>query len=192
MGTALDSIETSGQADMGTGVEREEMFQRVLDELGPSLVRLTLGYEFDPEQRRDLLQEIHLAVWRSLDVFDGRCSLRTWVYRVAHNTAATHVLKAKRRSLVDLQSLDQFDEPQDPRSLEPEIQRALALQQLSMLILRLKPLDRQVILLYLEDLSADDIAETTGLAHGTVRVRIHRIKQLLQKMFNSGDRHDQR
>jgi RNA polymerase sigma-70 factor (ECF subfamily) len=43
----------------------------------------------NPEDRRDLLQEIHLALWRSFATFDDRCSLRTWVYRVAHNVATS-------------------------------------------------------------------------------------------------------
>jgi D-alanyl-D-alanine-carboxypeptidase/D-alanyl-D-alanine-endopeptidase len=50
---------------------------------GPALERLARAYEPNPELRRDLLQEIHIALWRSLASFDGRCSLRTWIYRVA-------------------------------------------------------------------------------------------------------------
>jgi RNA polymerase sigma-70 factor (ECF subfamily) len=45
-------------------------------------------YKAQAEARRDLVQDIHVALWRNLAVFDGRCSLRTRVYRVAHNTAA--------------------------------------------------------------------------------------------------------
>jgi DNA-directed RNA polymerase specialized sigma24 family protein len=47
---------------------------------------LVRGYEADPGRRQDLLQDIHIALWRSFAVFDERCSLRTWVYRVAHIT----------------------------------------------------------------------------------------------------------
>ncbi len=47
------------------------------------------------DKRRDLLQEIHVALWRSLARFDGRCSMRTWVYRVAHNIATSHVIRPK-------------------------------------------------------------------------------------------------
>lgn len=125
MGT-VDSIEMPREYGMVTGVERERVFQRVLDELGPSLFRLTLGYEFDPEQRRDLLQDIHLAVWRSLDVFDGRCWLRTWVYRVAHNTAATHVLRRSvgRFSTCKPRSDRRAARSSPPRARNPEGTRA--------------------------------------------------------------------
>src|SRR5688572_32831220 len=72
---------------------------------GPALERLARAYERDPDKRRDLLQEIHVALWRSLSRFDGRCSLRTWVYRVAHNTATSKVLRPQTNapSLVSLE-----------------------------------------------------------------------------------------
>ena len=65
---------------------------------GSALERLARGYEGDPDRRRDLLQEIHIVLWRSFDRFDGRCSLRTWVYRVAHNAATSLVLRRRVRS----------------------------------------------------------------------------------------------
>src|SRR5262245_7608505 len=65
---------------------------------GAALERLARAYESDPDRRRDLLQDIHLALWRSLAGFDGRCSLRTWVYRVAHNTATSQVIRRRRRA----------------------------------------------------------------------------------------------
>ena len=55
-------------------------------EFGSSLARLAAAYELDRAQQQDLLQEIHLAWWRSFATFRNRCSLRTWVHRVAHNT----------------------------------------------------------------------------------------------------------
>src|SRR5581483_1978112 len=58
--------------------------------------RLARAYEAEPGRRDDLVQEIHLALWRSFRGFDGRCSLRTWIYRVAHNTATSYVIRQKR------------------------------------------------------------------------------------------------
>jgi RNA polymerase sigma-70 factor, ECF subfamily len=164
----------------------DRQFQHVLTEFGPSLTRLSLGYELDAEARRDLLQDIYMAVWQSLAIFDSRCSLRTWVYRVAHNTAVKHVMRAKRRAFVHLKSLDEIDEPEDPQDAVDDLHRELALQQLSLLLRQLKPLDRQVILLYIEDIDLEEIAEITGLSRGNVGVRVHRIKRLLTKMFGTG------
>jgi hypothetical protein len=69
----------------------EESYRQSVAEYGAALDRLAYAYEVDPELRRDLLQEVHLALWRSFANFDEKCSLRTWTYRVAHNVAASHV-----------------------------------------------------------------------------------------------------
>src|ERR1019366_7519571 len=75
----------------------------------PALGRLARSYEMDPDKERDLLQEIHLALWRSLGTFQGTCSLRTWVYRVAHNVAASHIIRQSRlfsRRLISLEDAE--------------------------------------------------------------------------------------
>ena len=182
----LESVDTPRTTCASSVVVNDEQFQRVLEEFGPALARMTLGYERDAERRRDLLQETHLAVWRSLEVFDSRCSLRTWVYRVAHNTAVKHVLREKRRRFASFKSLEDVDEPSHPLNLEHEVQRANAVERLAALVSRLEPLDRQVILLFLEDLDAVQIAEITGLSRNAVGVRVHRIKQVLRKIFDEG------
>jgi RNA polymerase sigma-70 factor (ECF subfamily) len=64
---------------------QDDLYEQVTTQFGAALDRLARSYEADPDKRRDLLQEIHFAVWRSLATFGGQCSLRTWVYRVAHN-----------------------------------------------------------------------------------------------------------
>ena len=71
--------------------EQNELYTRAVAECGRMLDRLAAGYEADPDKRRDLRQEIHLQLWRSFEAFDGRCSLKTWTLRVAHNTAASYV-----------------------------------------------------------------------------------------------------
>jgi len=67
---------------------QDDLYERAAAEYGAALGRLARGHEAEPEKRRELLQEIHIALWRSFEAFEARCSLRTWVYRVAHNTGA--------------------------------------------------------------------------------------------------------
>lgn len=161
-------------------------YAEAVSQFGAAIERLVRGYEADAEKRRDLSQEIHLQLWRSLQRFDGRCSLRTWVYRVAHNVAASHVVR-ERRSFAKLVDLDELGA--EMRSLsEPGatevLDRARNLERLTLLIRRLKPLDRQVILAYLEEMDAVSIAEITGLSPAYVAVRVHRIQSLLARQFN--------
>ena len=75
---------------------QDELYQDAAKTYGAALERLARAYEADPEIRRDLLQDIHVALWRSFEGFDGRCSVRTWIYRVAHNVGASHVMRQRR------------------------------------------------------------------------------------------------
>jgi RNA polymerase sigma-70 factor (ECF subfamily) len=154
------------------------LYEEAIRACGAALRRLARGYEADPDHRRDLLQEMHIELWRSLRLFDRRCSLQTWVYRVAHNVGASHLLRRRRVAarLVDLDTLEA-----EPASVGGEVQanRQYALSRLLERIYRLKPLDRQVILLYLEGEPAASIAEITALTPGNVATKIHRIKRLL-------------
>jgi RNA polymerase sigma-70 factor, ECF subfamily len=164
---------------------QDELYRQSAAEFGPALLRLARGYENDAEKRRDLVQDIHLALWRSFAVYDARCSLRTWTYRVAHASAASYVLRQKRARLNMLIALEDVELPPVP----PDADHRLALARLTELIQRLKPLDREVILLYLEGLDASEIGELTGLSARNVATKVHRIKSLLARGFSEGERH---
>jgi len=158
---------------------QDDLYQQAAAEYGTALARLARGYEADPDKRRDLLQEIHIALWRSFEGFDGLCSLRTWVYRVAHNSATSYVIRQRRARPQMLVSLDEVD----AFPIEPETDRKVALNQLTALIQRLKPLDRQVILAWLDGMDAAEIGELTGLSSGNVATKVHRIKSILARDF---------
>lgn len=168
------------------------MYEQAAATYATALDRLARAYEPDPERRRDLLQDIHFAVWRSFGGFDGRCSLRTWIYRVAHNTATSQVLrrKANAPTLVSLDDLDTDDAlpgeatggpPPDPHAI---VDGHLAMARLLRLIHRLQPIDRQIILLYLEGMDAASIGEITGVSAGNVATKVHRIKSILTRRFH--------
>lgn len=170
------------------GSQQDELYRAAAAEHRGVLERWARAYEADPDQRRDLLQDIHLALWRSLASFDGRCALRTWVYRVAHNVATSHVLKRMRLRLNRLTTLDAIAEAADPAdSPEAAVSERQAMARLMALIHALKPADRQVMLLYLEDLTAAEISEITGVSPGAVAVKIHRLKTILARRIQGGD-----
>jgi RNA polymerase sigma-70 factor (ECF subfamily) len=165
----------------------DALFDGVAQEFAAPLARLARAHEADPALQQDLLQEIYIALWRSLPAFQNRCSLRTWVYRVAHNVAATHVLRARRRRTSQLVNLDDVEIADESTDFGATIDESRALARISGLIQRLKPIDRQVIILHLEGLSRDDIAEIAGLSFSNVAIKIHRIKLLLTRAF-AGER----
>ena len=164
---------------------QDELYQQAADAYGPALERLARSYEADPEIRRDLLQEIHIGLWRSIEAFDGRCSLRTWVYRVAHNIASSHVMRQRRHNSRILVALEELENMPD-QPVAPDADRREAMERLAALIRQLNPLDRQVILSYLEGMDAASIGEITGLSPGNVATKIHRIKAILARRFQEG------
>ena len=176
-------------ADVGRTAGREQRYAEAAAEFGPALERLARAYERDPDTRRDLLQEIHVALWRSLARFDGRCSLRTWVYRVAHNTATSKVLRPRTNAPTIVALEDSLESLATAASADADLDRQRALERVHDLISRLRPLDRQVMLLYLEQLDASAIAEITGLSAANVATKVHRIKQLLVQRFHEGKGH---
>jgi RNA polymerase sigma-70 factor (ECF subfamily) len=168
----------------------ERLYADVAAQYAGALERLARAYERDADKRRDLLQEIHVALWRSLARFDGRCSLRTWVYRVAHNVATSHVIRPKAHlpTFVAEESLESMADATDGERL---IDRRRTLDRLYELIQQLRPIDRQVMLLYLEEMEAAAISEITGLSPANVATRVHRIKQVLARRFHRrGADHD--
>lgn len=180
-----------GPEPISTGTANQDsLYEQAADSFGPSLDRLARAYELDPELRRDLLQEIHLQLWRSLTQFDRRCSLRTWVYRVAHNVATGYVTRRRRISdrLVSIETIEAM--PGSDRG-ELAVSEGEALDRLSLLIQRLKPLDRQIIVSYLEGMDAASIGEFTGLSPANIAMKVHRIKNILRRWFVEGELHAQ-
>jgi RNA polymerase sigma-70 factor (ECF subfamily) len=169
-------------------LSQDDLYQEAADTYGSALDRLARAYEADPETRRDLLQDIHLQLWRSFERFDGRCSLRTWVYRVAHNIATGHVVRQSRirKTLVSIEEIEAM--PSNDQS-EHAAGQNQALERLSMLIQQLKPLDRQIIISYLEGMDASSSAEITGLSASNVAMKVHRIKNILRRWFHEGGFH---
>jgi RNA polymerase sigma-70 factor, ECF subfamily len=174
----------------GTDKEVADRYAESATTYGAALTRLARAYEPDPDRRRDLLQEIHIALWRSLVGFDGRCSLRTWVYRVAHNTATSQVIR-RRAHTPTLVSLDEVASLPGEGLDEIETDRQRTMERILRLIHTLEPLDRQVILLYLEDMDAAAIGDITGLSSSNVATKVHRIKKILSRRFHEGGRHGQ-
>jgi RNA polymerase sigma-70 factor (ECF subfamily) len=165
--------------------KEDQRYEEAVSLFGPALERLARGYEADPDKRRDLLQEIHVALWRSFRTFDNRCSLRTWVYRVAHNRAASYV-RGTRKWIAENVSLDDLTPSPKVVDREGDIDRSRARERLFHIIHRLPPLERQVILLYLEGMDGASIGEISGLSVSNVGTKVQRLKEILLRGVRTG------
>ena len=165
-----------------TTSRQRTLFGEIIAQHGDALARLCGGYERGAAQREELLQEIFLALWRSLTSYRGDASLRTWMYRVAHNVATTHIHRAKRRP-----KTTQDDETTPKAAGPPDaiVEQAQQLARLHEAIRALRPLDRQIILLTLEELPQAEIAAITGLSESNVSTRVGRIKAELTRTMRS-------
>src|SRR3954470_13409968 len=142
MGITETEVDFSAPSDDSSDGDRDALFERIAAEYAAPIARLAGAHEADPSLRQDLLQEIHLALWRSLPAFAGRCSLRTWVYRVAHNVAASHVLRRRRRFDKHLVDLDEIEIRAESPELGTSVDEARMLERINELVQRLKPTDR--------------------------------------------------
>ena len=167
---------------------QDQLYQEAATTFSAALERVARAYEADPHRRQDLLQDIHLALWRSFEYFAERCSLRTWVYRVAHNVATSHVIR-QQRTYVGLVSLEEVDSVAIRQEDEIGWDRRMASERLLLLIQRLKPIDRQVILSYLEGMDAASIGEITGMSPANVAMKVHRVKSILTRRLRKGGQH---
>ena len=170
-------------------ISQDAQYDIAAAEFSDAIGRLAYAYERDTEKRKDLVQDIHFELWRSFKIFDGRSSVRTWVYRIAHNTGASHILKNKRISQNSYLNIDDIGEIADETDYIDAFERIDQLDQLMALIQRLGPVDRQVITLYLEDLDAAAIGEIAGISPGAAATKIHRIKYKLAELFQKGETH---
>lgn len=165
---------------------QDALYASAVAGFGDAILRLANFYEWRTDLREELVQDIHVALWRSFAGFAGGCSLRTWVYRVAHNTAASHVkrwLRSPSATGVAIEDLDGLAVADD---VERIVDERMVLQRLMMLVNRMRVPDRQIVLLYLESMDAATIGEIVGMSAGAVATKLHRLKSALVRQFHQG------
>ena len=146
---------------------REHQLREVTSRWQPSLLRLCAGYEHSVGEQERLLREIMTAIWRSLPRAPDDESLEPWVFRIAHNVATRHMALHSRKK--------RKAAPPTPEDTARESERQhRRLDTLRATMKRLKPLDRQVALLFLEGIPGEEAAEITGLGKNNIISRLHR------------------
>jgi RNA polymerase sigma factor (sigma-70 family) len=155
----------------------DKRFRGLLSANGAALGRLAASYTRSTNDRDDLLQDIALAIWQALPHFREECSERTFVFRIAHNRAITHI--TRRRPVIapeeDIEIPDPSPNPEKGFAQGQEDSRLFdAIQRLPLAY-------KQVITLFLEDMSYSEIAEVLGIGESNVGVRLNRARQMLRQ-----------
>ncbi len=136
-------------------------------------------YFREAEDREDVLQEMMYQLWRSFKRFDNRSKFSTWMYSVCLNTALTYKRKSARHRATEMI----LEHEQIPNVIESDHDEAISA--LYQAIAALSPINKAIIMLYLEELSYEEIAQITGMSRSNVSVRLVRAKMQLQKLMEN-------
>ena len=152
-------------------------FARIVREHKGTIYTVCYMFSNNPQEVADLFQEILINLWKGFPKFRGDSNVRTWIYRVSLNTCISSERKESRNKdtlplKMDINLFDDSDE--DSKQV----------QMLRTRISKLGPFDRAIVLLWLENLSYDEIGAIIGISAKNVSVRLVRIKDQLKKMSN--------
>lgn len=144
----------------------------------PTVARICASFEANPEAARELEQDVWLAAWRAAPSFRGDASPRTWLLRIAHYAAVRHVSRQHRSPLQrPLEGIE--DLPETEPGPDEQADRSIVQARLRSAIGRLKPLDRMLVLGWLEGLDTRELALLTGLSSTHVTTKLHRLRKHL-------------
>lgn len=153
--------------------------EQLLQQHLPMLERIVASYEAMPAIQQELMQEVVLAIWTSFKQFKGDASVKTYFARIAHNRCISHVDKAVRQvSTSQVDSLDEYN-----NDTVEHLSTGEKYQHLLGHIRQLPLLQKQVISLFLEGFSYNEIAEVCGLTSTNVGVILNRLKTKLSTYF---------
>ncbi len=171
---------------IGSGMRmgKEAQFTQVVESHRDRIYRICCCYVGDGEVRKDVFQQVLINIWCSLDSFESRAQIGTWVYRIAINTCLGYLRSEKRRKKVfDDQSAIDPETVRDPADDEERNRGEEEVQRLYDCVMRLEPVNRALISLYLEDVSTREMADILGISEGNVRVKLHRVKSSLKTLM---------
>lgn len=154
----------------------EQEFSKMVKTHKSTIYMVCYMFSNDEDEVADLFQETLIRIWRGLPSFNGESDIRTWIYRIALNTCISIDKKKKRRAETEL-SMDINLFTDNDRETEQ-------INILHKRISRLLPLDRAIVLLWLEDISYEEIGAIVGISSKNVSVRLVRIREQLKAMSN--------
>ena len=158
--------------------ESERKFEEMVREHRGTIYTVCYMFSNDQDEVADLFQEVLINLWNSLPSYEGRSDVRSWIYRVSLNVCISLDRKKRRRKTVpltmDVNPYEETETSQNSRQMDMLRKR----------IAKLGQFDRAIILLWLENMSYEEIAAVMGITVKNVSVRLYRIKEELKNMSN--------
>lgn len=161
----------------------QKEIQHIIEAHQAKIFKTCLGYTGNAEEAKDLVQEVCINLWLGLAKFKKEAAISTWIYRITVNTC----LMYKRKKKIDTLDLSIVQEKNivSNKSIDDSESDIKLLQQF---IAELPEKDRIIMILYLENLSYEAIAEVTGISTNYIGVKINRSKKTLTQKFNQHGR----
>lgn len=162
--------------------DKSDVFLSVIEGNKGIIYKIANSYCKIPEDRKDLVQEIILQLWKSFDKYNDEYKYSTWIYRIALNVAISFYRKENRIRQISnplSEGILHFADVDDTREKEE------AIGFLQRFIAELKELDKALMLLYLDEKSHREIAEIIGITETNVATKIGRIKNILKQKFST-------
>ena len=171
-------METGLHSRGAASVALEREFTKMIKEHRKTIYTVCYFYSKDSDEVNDLFQEILINLWKGFPKFRGESSYSTWIWRVSLNTCNNQERRKKRNvETVPLSiDIDLYNDDDD---------KSRQIQMLYDRISRLEPFDRAIILLWLENMTYEDIAGIMGISLANVTTRLFRIKEQLKSMSNA-------
>jgi len=173
---AQSDIDMGQQASAMAAADRDAQFGELLERHRGIVFKVANTYCRDPHDRADLAQEIATQLWRSFRRYDGARTFSTWMYRIALNVAISFRRSGSRHE----QHLVPFDTQLHDVSANGAEESDERVHALYRCIDALDPLDRALLLLYLEERSYREIADILGLSETNVATKLGRLKQRIR------------
>ncbi|MEO6720840.1 MAG: RNA polymerase sigma factor [Ferruginibacter sp.] len=161
---------------------KTELFLSFIQANKGIIYKVANSYCKNIEDRKDLVQEIIVQLWKSFDNYSDEYKYSTWMYRIALNTAISFYRTESRRKHVSNPLSNDILDLVDTGIID-EIEESIGI--LQQFIAELKELDKALMLLYLEERSQKEIAEIMGISTSNVATKVDRIKKILKQKFST-------
>ncbi len=172
----LSRLKCENQSEQTTMTTLEKQFAQTIAEHKSTIYTVCYMFSKDADEVNDLFQEVLVNIWKGFEGFEHRSDIKTWIYRIALNTCISIDRKRRRtpsvRLTMDINLFEDSDE--DTRQVDMLHKR----------ISKLQPFDRAIVLLWLENMSYEEIGQVVGITAKNVSVRLYRIKEQLKQMSN--------
>lgn len=167
------AIAGDDNTDSAYAIEQE--FKNLIARENATISKICFSYSSSAAEFEDLRQDALINIWRGIQGFRGESSAKTWIYRVTVNSCLSTIRKQSRHQYESLEGLYGLIDTDD---YDKE-----AIEQLHRVISMLKPEEKAVIMMWLDEMSYDEIGTAMGLPRNTIATRIRRIKEKITNEY---------